>query len=73
LRQRRSFWFRDLLGFSRSQDPSRTDFSLQAHLDALDGMLVDLGLEGCRLVVAGHSMGGLLALHWAARRAAYAR
>lgn len=59
----------DLLGFGRSQDPLRTDFSLQAHLDALDAMLADLGLEGCPLVVAGHSMGGLLALHWAARRA----
>lgn len=59
----------DLLGFARSQDPSRTDFSLQAHLDALDAMLADLGLEDRRLVVGGHSMGGVLALHWAARRA----
>jgi pimeloyl-ACP methyl ester carboxylesterase len=43
----------DLLGFARSQDPSRTDFSLQAHLDALDAMLADLGLEDRRLVVGG--------------------
>lgn len=60
----------DLLGFGRSQDLSRTDFSLSSHLDALDAMLSDLGLQDHRLVVAGHSMGGLLALHWAARRAA---
>lgn len=59
----------DLLGFGRSQDPLRTDFSLDAHLEALDAMLAGLGLESCPLVVAGHSMGGLLALHWAARRA----
>lgn len=59
----------DLLGFGRSQDPCRTDFSLQAHLDALDAMLAELGLDQCPLVVGGHSMGGLLALHWAARRA----
>jgi pimeloyl-ACP methyl ester carboxylesterase len=59
----------DLLGFGRSQDPSRSDFSLQAHLDALDAMLSDLGLDRRPLVVSGHSMGGVLALHWAARRA----
>jgi pimeloyl-ACP methyl ester carboxylesterase len=61
----------DLLGFGRSQDPSRSDFSLSAHLDALDAMLMDLGLDGRPLVVGGHSMGGLLALHWAARRASH--
>jgi pimeloyl-ACP methyl ester carboxylesterase len=59
----------DLLGFARSQDLSRTDFSLQAHLKALDDMLASLELDDCRLVVGGHSMGGVLALHWAARHA----
>jgi pimeloyl-ACP methyl ester carboxylesterase len=60
----------DLLGFGRSMDESRTDFSLEAHLAALDGMLVALELEGVPLTIAGHSLGGLLALHWGARRGA---
>lgn len=59
----------DLLGFGRSQDAERTDFSLHEHLDALDAMLDHLGLASSPLVVAGHSMGGLLAWQWAARRA----
>lgn len=59
----------DLLGFGRSQDAERTDFSLHEHLDALDAMLDALDLASRRLVVAGHSMGGLLAWQWAARRA----
>jgi len=58
----------DLLGFGRSQEPGCTTFSLNAHLDALDTMVDALGLHSHRLVVAGHSMGGLLAWHWAARR-----
>jgi pimeloyl-ACP methyl ester carboxylesterase len=59
----------DLLGFGRSQNQEQSDFSLAAHLDALDAMAAELHLESRRLVVAGHSMGGLLAWHWAARRA----
>ena len=57
----------DLLGFARSMDEVRTDFSLEAHLGALDGMLAALGLEAASVTVVGHSLGGLLALHWAAR------
>jgi pimeloyl-ACP methyl ester carboxylesterase len=59
----------DLLGFGRSQNQEGSDFSLAAQLDALDAMAVELHLDSRRLVVAGHSMGGLLAWHWAARRA----
>jgi pimeloyl-ACP methyl ester carboxylesterase len=59
----------DLLGFGRSQDQEREDFSLDAHLRALDAMADELRLDDRRLVFAGHSMGGLLAWHWAARRA----
>jgi glyoxylase-like metal-dependent hydrolase (beta-lactamase superfamily II) len=58
----------DLLGFVHSMDEQRTDFSLQAHLDALDAVADQLGLDDGPLVVAGYSMGGVLALHWAARR-----
>lgn len=58
----------DLLGFGGSIDAERSDFSRQAHLDALDVMVRELGLEGCPLTIVGHSMGALLALHWAARR-----
>ena len=59
----------DLLGFGRSSDQQRTDFSLEAHLVALDDMVAELGLDDAPLRVGGHSMGGALALHWAARRA----
>ncbi len=58
----------DVLGFGASLDPHRDDFSLPAHLDALDAMATALDLDGVPLTVAGHSMGAVLALHWAARR-----
>lgn len=58
----------DLLGFGRSMDTARTDFSLEAHLGALDNMVSDAGAADTPLVVVGHSMGAVLALHWAARR-----
>lgn len=55
----------DLLGFGASLDTQRTNFTLDAHLAALDGLVVDAPRP---LVVAGHSMGSVLALVWAARR-----
>jgi len=56
----------DLLGFGRSMNAAdRHD--LDAHLDALDAMSTELGIENGRWSVGGHSMGGMLALHWAAR------
>ncbi len=60
----------DLLGFSRSMDRVREDFALEDHLRALDEMMDALGLAKARIVVGGHSFGGLLALHWAARHTA---
>ncbi|MEP6823047.1 MAG: alpha/beta fold hydrolase [Chthoniobacterales bacterium] len=59
----------DLLGFSRSMDREREDFTLDDHLNALDEMMATLGFSKARLVVGGHSFGGLLTLHWAARHA----
>ncbi len=59
----------DLLGFGRSMDTSRSDFTLDAHLRALDTMLDELGRADTPLTVVGHSMGSVLALHWAAHRA----
>lgn len=58
----------DLLGFGRSMDVTCKDFSLEAHLAALDDMLGVLGLTAAPLTVVGHSMGAVLAVHWAARR-----
>jgi len=58
----------DLLGFGRSLNEHAGDYSLQAHLAALELMARELGLDGRPLTLAGHSLGGLLALHWAARR-----
>src|SRR6266511_4391279 len=57
----------DLLGFGGSMDMRRDSFGLDSHLDALDAMANELGLDGARLSVGGHSMGGVLALHWAVR------
>ncbi len=63
----------DLLGFGRSLDARRERYDLDDHTGALDGAVAALGLDGAALTVAGHSLGALVALHWAARRADVAR
>jgi len=57
----------DLIGFGGSMDLHGEVFGLDAHLDALDAVAEELALATGRWVVGGHSMGGVLALHWAAR------
>lgn len=57
----------DLLGFGRSLDEKRSDFGLDAHVDAIDGVLGSLGLGEARVLVAAHSMGSAVALAWARR------
>jgi pimeloyl-ACP methyl ester carboxylesterase len=59
----------DVLGFGGSKLPADREVSLAAHLTALDDAAAALGLQDKRLVVAGHSMGGVLAWAWAAQRA----
>nr|WP_280138682.1 alpha/beta hydrolase [Blastococcus sp. DSM 46786] len=55
----------DLLGFGGSMDATGpTD--AQAHIAALDAALTALGLQDRPTIVAGHSMGGVLAIRWAA-------
>ena len=56
----------DLLGFGRSLWP-KVDYTVDDHLDALDGTVVAEGLQDEPLVLAGHSLGAALALAWAAR------
>lgn len=65
----------DPLGFGESlpEDHATTGFTLEAHLDALDTLLADLGLDARPLTVVGHSMGASLAIHLAARRPAVSR
>jgi len=63
----------DLLGFGGSLDTARSGFTTSDHLEALDLMLDQLGLADAPLTVAGHSMGAVLALHWAARRGSQTR
>lgn len=58
----------DLLGFGRSMDAARDAFGLAEHLAALDAMAEKLEIASSPLIIGGHSAGGLLALHWAARR-----
>jgi pimeloyl-ACP methyl ester carboxylesterase len=54
----------DLLGFGESMDVTGpTD--AHAHIAALDAALAALGLQDRPTVVAGHSMGGVLAIRWA--------
>ncbi len=55
----------DLLGFGASMW-TEGPFDGLAHVAALDAALDDLGLGSRPTVVAGHSMGGSLALRWAA-------
>ena len=62
----------DLFGFGRSMHAG-TDFALDDHLDALDAMTEALEIVHTLWAVAGHSMGGVLALHWAARHAPQVR
>lgn len=58
----------DLLGFGRSLDETRTAFTTEAHLDALDELAESTGaLSADRVVVGAHSMGSSLAMLWAAR------
>lgn len=63
----------DLLGFGRSMDERRSDYSLAAHLNALDRMVGSFEVEGSQLTVAGHSLGAVLALHWASQRSDVSR
>lgn len=59
----------DLLGFGASMllPPGSPHLGLGSHLDALDAAATELQLAGGPLTVVGHSMGAVLALHWAAR------
>lgn len=57
----------DLLGWGGSLDTSRTSYTLDDHLDALDQSMLEAGLAGRRMVIGGHSMGGMLAVAFAAR------
>lgn len=56
----------DLLGFGASPHPD-SDYGPDDHADAVARSLVELGVEG-PVVVAGHSLGALVALRLAVRR-----
>lgn len=56
----------DLLGFGGSMLPPG-QVNGEDHIDALDEMLASLALTHAPLIVVGHSMGGPLALRFAAR------
>jgi pimeloyl-ACP methyl ester carboxylesterase len=57
----------DLLGFGNSLDEDRTDFSVDAHVAAIDQALEALGLAESNVVIAAHSMSTAIALTWADR------
>lgn len=56
----------DLLGFGDSTNTPVT-LGAEGHLDALDEVLHELGLEGRPLLIAGHSMGAVVGLRFAVR------
>jgi len=58
----------DLLGHGRSIDHGRIDDAIDAHVDAIDGVLRSVGADGDRVCVAAVSMAGAVALRWAANR-----
>lgn len=57
----------DLLGFGRSLDESRTDFTIEDHVAAVDSMLDALDVGDRPVVLAAHSMSSAIALTWADR------
>ncbi len=58
----------DLLGFGGSMETA-VSTEASAHIAALDAVLSELRLQDRPVLVAGHSMGGVLALRWAAQHA----
>lgn len=56
----------DLLGFGRAMALDVDEFTLADHLDALDATECHFGSDS-PVVVGGHSLGGAVALRWAAR------
>lgn len=67
LRRDRRVLIVDLLGFGRSIDEQRSSFGLDDHVDALDEMLTELGLDSASVAGAAHSMSPAIALAWSAR------
>ena len=61
----------DLLGHGRSDHVSSAEHTIDASARDLDDVVTLAGLEG--LVVAGHSMGGMIAMKWCALHPARAR
>ena len=57
----------DLLGFGHSLDESRADYSVEAHVAALDQAFDALELDSSKITIAAHSMGTAVALTWANR------
>jgi len=55
----------DLPGFGGSDKPRRGGFGFADFAGAIDGFLAALGVN--ELAVAGHDLGGPIAMHWALR------
>ncbi len=59
----------DLLGFGQSMQATAGTYTATAHVDAVMSTLERIGVADCPIVVVGHSMGAVLALHLANRLA----
>lgn len=69
LAARRTLIAPDLAGFGRSDKPATVSYDRAFHLEVVEGLLDQMGIES-RLAIAGHSMGGVLAALLALRRRA---
>ncbi len=58
----------DLPGFGTSDKPNDVRYSFEFFERAIDGFLVALGIDEEVVGVAGHDLGGPIAVHWALER-----
>lgn len=56
----------DLIGFGLSPKP-HVDYTIDLYRDSVRSLIEELGLADRRLAIVGHSLGGLIALEYAAR------
>ena len=62
----------DLLGFGLSPKP-HLEYTIEVYRDSVRGFVEEIGLASRPLTIVGHSLGGLIALEYAARHGSHVR